>query len=426
MRVPAFHVKLRSSATLFHRLTSVVAIAVMLTVAAVSMRRAEAQEVPELQINSTNYIVLDADTGEIYAQRGAHERSAMASITKIFTAIEAIERGSLDQEITTRPADLYDENSSLMGFGPGETFTLEELLYGMMLPSGNDAAHAIARSLGDEPGLNDEESYERFVGWMNERVRNMGLADTHFVNPHGWGVPGHYSTVYDIAAFTRYALQYPTFVDLISTASYTTSNGHELYNNNRLLSMYPDLVGGKTGYDWDAGWCLVEVAKRGDTTMISVTFDGIAPDDWYDDNMVLLDYAFETKAKREAQGLAFSGEVATFLDPDAAVLAGTAQSGGSLPRFTALPLRTDDDSQPTESNSLGPVESSTQTDSGVVLSTSSETARWAFAVAIAILLIGGRAMIGIIGQPMPRTIGTRLVSGRASDDEPKSASTISP
>jgi D-alanyl-D-alanine carboxypeptidase (penicillin-binding protein 5/6) len=289
-----------------------------------------AQEVPELQINSRYYVVLDAETGEIYAQRGAHELAPIASLTKIFTTIEALERAPLSTEITTTEFDYVPDDASTMGFSAGETFSLEELLYGVMLPSGNDAAHAIARTLGKTTeDSTDTEAFRQFVAWMNQRIQTMGLVNTHLVNPDGWGVPNHYSSAYDLAAFTRYALQYPMFVELISTQEYTTENGYTLRNNNRLLNLYPEIIGGKTGYDWDSGWCLIEVARRGDTTMISVTLDGIAPDDWYDDNAVLLDYAFEQKAEREKSGEQFVGDIVTFTDPGAALLKQSVLFGGS-------------------------------------------------------------------------------------------------
>ncbi len=286
-----------------------------------------AQEVPELQINSAAYIVIDADTGEVFAQKNADERRAMASLTKVFTLIEALKRAPLNMLITTEAGDLYTEDSSLMGFGAGETFTLEELLYGLMLPSGNDAAHAIARALGAQPGDTDEDAgYERFVGWLNERVQEMGLEDTQLINPHGWGVPGHYTTGHDLAAFVRYALQEPEFVKIFGTETYVTSNGYELRNNNRLMYSYDALIGGKTGYDWDAGYCLIAVAQRNGHTAISVTFDGIAPDDWYDDNRVLLEYALD---QMEDRGSEVRGEIVTYTNPDLAQLS-RAQSTSAL------------------------------------------------------------------------------------------------
>src|SRR5215212_6932720 len=281
-------------------------------------------------ISSQRYIVIDAASGEVFAEKDAHQQVAIASLTKIFTTIEAIERAPLSLEITTDESDLFDESSTTMGFGPGETFTLEELLYGMMLPSGNDAAHAIARALGFQEGDTPEESVARFVSWMNERVRNMGLTETNLVNPHGLGVPGHVSSAHDVAAFTMYAHHYPIFNKIISTASYN-ARGYPLENTNRLLSLgYNGLIGGKTGFDEDSGYCLVEVAQRSSNAMISVTLDGVAPDVWYQDNVVLLDYAFDRKSERLAAGEVFSGDVVSFVDPDAAVVASMVTPGVAL------------------------------------------------------------------------------------------------
>jgi D-alanyl-D-alanine carboxypeptidase (penicillin-binding protein 5/6) len=280
-------------------------------------------------ISSQRYIVIDAATGEVFAEKGAHDEVAIASLTKVFTTIEAIERAPLTTEITTDESDLFDSSSTTMGFGPGETFTLNDLLYGMMLPSGNDAAHAIARALGAENGDTPEESVQRFVGYMNERIRNMGLTETTLVNPHGLGVPGHHSSAHDLATFTMYALKYPTFVDVISTSEYN-ANGYLVANTNRMLGSYDGLIGGKTGYDEDSGYCLIEVAQRNGDTMISVTLDGVAPDVWYQDNAILLDYAFEQKAGRVAADQPISGEVLSYRDPDAAVIAQMVTPGASL------------------------------------------------------------------------------------------------
>lgn len=290
------------------------------------------QEVPELQVNSKRYIVIDADTGEIFAQKNAHDEVAIASLTKIFTSIIAIEQADSSMSITTTEADLQGPEASVMGFGPGETFTLDDLLHGLMLPSGNDAAYAIARSIGYQPGDDDATAVQRFVDHANQRIDDMGLTETHLMRPDGWGVPGHFSSAHDLAAFTRFALRYPRFVQLISSKSYETASGYYLVNNNRLLNSYDDLLGGKTGYDNDAGWCLVEVAERNGDTMISVTLDGIAPDDWYDDNRVLLNYAFDQKASRRASGLqlAATADVVRFKDPDAAVIARNADFGMSF------------------------------------------------------------------------------------------------
>src|SRR5215208_6995800 len=320
-----------------HRAVSLAVL--LLLVGALWRPVALAQEVPELQITSTNYIAIDAETGEIYAQRGAHERRAEASLTKVFTAIETIESLPPEAPVITSESDLVSEFASQVGFSPGEVFTVEELLYGMMLPSGNDAARALARSAGAE-GDTDEEALNRFLARINQRIQNMGLTDTHLVDPDGWGVPGHYTSPYDLAAFMMYALHYPRFVQAFSTLNYETADGrYEFRNNNRMLRTYEGIVGGKTGYDDDAGWCLINVAERNGRRVIAVTMNGVAPDDWYDDNRVLLDYALEQQALRAETGVGITGEVVRFRDPDAAVILAMGSAGGTIgaPAMKAAP-----------------------------------------------------------------------------------------
>ena len=313
------------------RIRSFLAAFVMLTLAlsAISPSPLRAQDDLADLISSRRYIVIDAETGEVFAERDADDEVAIASLTKIYTTIEALELAPLNTEITTDESDLFDSSSTTMGFGPGESFTMEQLLYGMMLPSGNDAAHAIAHSLGAREGDSPEEAVDRFVALMNERLQNMGLTETNLVNPHGLGVPGHHSSAHDLAAFSMYAIKYPTFLDLISTKTYD-ANGYELSNTNKMLNQFDGLIGGKTGYDDDAGYCLVQVAQRDGSTMISVTLDGVAPDVWYEDNAILLEYAFEQKANRIANGEPISGDVLSYRDPDAAIVAQIATSEASL------------------------------------------------------------------------------------------------
>jgi D-alanyl-D-alanine carboxypeptidase (penicillin-binding protein 5/6) len=281
-----------------------------------------AQEASELDINSARYICTNADTGAVFAQRGAHDQVAIASLTKVFTAMEAVSVAPLDTRITTTEDDLQSADATTMGFGPGETFTLEELIYGMLLPSGNDAAYAVARALGAQEGDSAEEAVQRFMDRMNERVVLMGLTNTHLLNPDGWGVDGHYSSAADVAAFMAYASTNAFVLEAMGTPRYTTSAGYNLVNSNKVLTSAPSVLGGKTGYDWDSGWCLVQIAERQTTRIIAVTLDGIAPDDWYDDNLVLLDYGFNQQ--RALGSKEFDGEFVRWSDPAPALFA---QSG---------------------------------------------------------------------------------------------------
>ncbi len=311
-------------------LLSIVAMLTLLPQAADS-----AQDVPDLEINSERYIVIDGQTGHVYAQKGARDKVPIASLTKVFTAVQALEMAAPNVQITTDESDIFGSEATTMGFGPGETYTLEDLIYGMMLPSGNDAAHAIARSLGGhQPGEDPEEAVARFMGLLNQRVKDMGLTDTNLITPSGWGVPGHHSSAWDVAAMMQHAMEFPLIVDAISTSRYTTSNGAlTITNTNKLLATYNALIGGKTGYDLDAGWCLVNIAEQGDRRMIAVTLDGIAPDDWYDDNRVLLEYGF-TQDPGAASG--WDGDTVVWHNPAISEMQRTARTeaaiaGGPIP-----------------------------------------------------------------------------------------------
>jgi D-alanyl-D-alanine carboxypeptidase len=316
--------------TLSRRLLLLLMLLTMMVTPAVATTMA--QEAAELKITSSRYIVIDAATGYVFAQRDAHERVAIASVTKVFTAVQALAMAPLDTPITTSDFDLrrpdgdyFGSSGTLMGFGVEETYTLEDMLYGMLLPSGNDAANAIARSLGARPGDTDEEAVQHFLDLLNQRVVDMGLEDTHFMNPHGWGVDGHYSTAADVAAFNRFVTQFPTLMGIMGTTEYTTSNGAlTVRNTNRSLNLYPSVEAGKTGYDDDAGYCLVNIASRDDAQMISVTLDGVAPGDWYDDNATLLDWGFDQRAALASSGESFDGDVLGFVDPGIADIARSA------------------------------------------------------------------------------------------------------
>jgi len=289
---------------------------------------AAAQQASQLEINSKHYIVINADSGDVFAQKGAHDQVAIASLTKVFTAVEALELAPPDTLITTNASDLMSADATTMGFGPGETYTLKDMLYGMLLPSGNDAAHAIARSLGAQPGDTDDQAVKRFMDLINQRIADMGLKDTHLVNPHGWGVPGHHSSAWDVATFMRYAMNFPTIVEIMGTSSYTTSNSLiTVTQSNKMINTYAPLIGGKTGYDDDAGWCLVNLAQEDKTKMIAVTLDGVAPDDWYDDNRVLLDYGFSQQSALTQAKQAFSGDVVGYVDPAAAQISRSVRPG---------------------------------------------------------------------------------------------------
>ena len=265
------------------------------------------------QVSSKQYIVIDDKTGEIYAEKDADKRTGIASLTKVFTAMVAIERAPLNFQITAQDSDVFDTTSTTMtGFAAGNTYTVEDLIYGMLLESGNDAAEALARGIGFKDGDTPQQSVDRFVGWMNDKVTELGLTDTHFTNPHGLSDPKHYSTPRNLAAFMMYAATNATFMTIITARNYTDSLGVAHTSVNRGPEFIASYIGGKTGYDDATGWCLIEFGQRGDAQLVSVTIDGVAPDIWYQDHQILLEYGFAARADRIAAGQAISGDVVSY------------------------------------------------------------------------------------------------------------------
>lgn len=230
-------------------------------------------------------VILDGDSGALLYGKGAHTRLAPASLTKMMTAIVALENGRLSDRVTVDvdSQKLYlATESTVMGLMPGQTVSLETLLYGLMLSSGNDAAIAIAKHVGG--------SEARFVEMMNEKAQALGLRDTQFKNPHGLDAVGHYSSAYDLAVIARYGMQNPAFFSLSATRHWT-ADGFDLWNLNKLLNAYPGADGVKPGFTDNAGRCLVGSAVR-DNHRVFVTV--LRSHDPTADSRTLLDYAFES------------------------------------------------------------------------------------------------------------------------------------
>jgi hypothetical protein len=229
-------------------------------------------------------VIVDGESGALLYAKNAHTRRPQASTTKIMSAIVAIENGRLSDRVTVD----VDSNqlaaateSTVMGLMPGRNVSVETLLYGMMLESGNDAAIAIAKHVGG--------SEARFVEMMNAKAKAMGLRDTQFKNPHGLDADGHYSSAYDLAIMSRYAMQNPTFYTLSNTRHWS-GDGFDLWNLNKLLPVYPGADGVKPGFTDAAGRCLVGSAVR-DNHRVIVTVLNSA--DTTGDSRALLDYAFD-------------------------------------------------------------------------------------------------------------------------------------
>lgn len=231
-----------------------------------------------VETSAASAALIEQSSGRVLYEQNAGQERLIASITKIMTAITALEHGDKTREYTVTVQDMAEGSS--MYLKPGDVLRLEELLYGLMLASGNDAALAVAHCVSG--------SVEAFVELMNETARHLGLTHTHFVNPNGLDAEGHYSSAGDMAALAAYALQNQDFRRIVSTASITIGDRY-LANHNKLLRMCEGCIGVKTGFTKAAGRTLVSAAVRDGMTLVCATLnDG---NDW-NDHMALLDYGF--------------------------------------------------------------------------------------------------------------------------------------
>lgn len=244
--------------------------------------RSAAKEVPVSGECSCLYL---PDLDLTLADKNADRRHPMASTTKIMTALVVIERCALDEEFKI-PAEAVGIEGSSVYLETGEVQSVENMLYALLLASANDAATALA--------IHTAGSVEAFADLMNGRAEEMGLADTHFTNPHGLADREHYTTARELAKIAATAMKNPVFREIVSTKSKVIpiKNGEAsrtLVNHNRLLRSYDGCVGVKTGFTKNSGRCLVSAAERNGLLLIAVTLD--APDDWRD-HSAMLDYGF--------------------------------------------------------------------------------------------------------------------------------------
>lgn len=236
-----------------------------------------AEPVPAVSAEAA--ILMDGESGRILYEKDAHTPRLIASTTKLLTALVAVESTpDLEKEIVVKPE--YQAEGSSMYLKVGETLTLRELLYGLLLASGNDAALAIAGGCAG--------TVETFVGWMNEWAADLGMENSHFANPNGLDDEEHYSTAYDMALLAQAVLKNETLREMVATRSITVA-GRSLTNHNKLLWQYEGCMGMKTGYTEAAGRTLVSCAVRKGQTLICVTLKD--RDDWKD-HAALFDYGF--------------------------------------------------------------------------------------------------------------------------------------
>lgn len=231
-----------------------------------------------ISVSASSAILIEQESGRVLFEKDAHKVSRIASITKIMTAILAIESGKMNNMVKVSEKAAHAEGSSIY-LKPGEKIKLEDLVYGLMLRSGNDAAVAIAEYVGG--------SLEGFAFLMNEKAREIGMENTNFSNPHGLDDhENHVSTAYDMALLTRYAMNNEYYKKIAGTKVHRAPNPTESWdrvwkNKNRLLTeLYDHSTGGKTGYTKRAKRTLVSTAEKDGFELIAVTLN--APDDWND------------------------------------------------------------------------------------------------------------------------------------------------
>lgn len=240
-------------------------------------------------------VVIEAESGRVLFEQNAHDQRAMASTTKIMTSLIAMEQPNQDEYFTVDTDAIHVEGSS-MGLKEGDQVSLKTLEYGMLLPSGNDAANAAAvRIAGSMAG---------FAELMNERAQLIGMENSHFVTPSGLDADGHYSTAYDMALLAREALANPDFREIVKCFTARIEFGNPPYartlkNHNKLLNLYDYTIGVKTGYTGDAGRCLVTAAEKDGVMLIVVTLG--ASDD-FNTHKNLYEFFYENYEMQDISG----------------------------------------------------------------------------------------------------------------------------
>lgn len=232
-------------------------------------------------------VLIDAGSGAVLFEKNSHQQLPPASLTKMVTALVAVERGELDEMVVATEHSMTEP--SVIGMEIGDRLPLREALYGMLLNSGNDVALAIAESIG-------RGSIARYVGWMNGMVRSLGLVDSRFANPNGLDVSEHYSSAYDMAIIGRVLMRQPLLRTIVATPRHDF-DGPPLWafrNINTFLGRYPGAEGIKTGYETRAGRCLAASATRGGRELIAVVLNTT---DYVGDSSTLLDYGFAQLAR---------------------------------------------------------------------------------------------------------------------------------
>ena len=237
-------------------------------------------------------VLISEQTGEVIFEKKADKKHSMASTTKILTSLIAIESGMLSNEIVITP-DMVSVEGTSMGLLEGDRVSLDELVHGMLLQSGNDAANATAVYIGG--------NLETFADLMNARAKEIGMMNSNFVTPLGLDSDDHYSTAYDMALLGREAVSDRKFLSVCSKQKETLTYGNPpyrrtLYNHNKLLGFYDYVLGIKTGFTKKSGRCLVSYAKKNGIGLVAVTLN--APNDWMD-HKKMFDFGFKQIKSKE-------------------------------------------------------------------------------------------------------------------------------
>ena len=238
-------------------------------------------------LNSRIAVAYDRKSGKVIWGKNENKKSAMASTTKIMTSIILLENSDLTQTVTIS-AKAAGTGGSRLGLKKDDKITMKDLLYGLMLKSGNDAAVAIAEIVGG--------SVEGFAELMNEKAKELGLENTHYVTPHGLDDPEHYTTAYELAKLADYALKNETFAKVVNTQNYNvTINGYpkEISNTNELLGYLNGVNGVKTGFTNNAGRCLVTSVNRDGFEIITVVLQADTKNIRTKDSIKLIEYVYE-------------------------------------------------------------------------------------------------------------------------------------
>ncbi len=236
-------------------------------------------------VSAESAVVMCVENGKVLYSKNADNKMSMASTTKIMTSLIAIEKAIPNREIVVTK-DMVSVEGTSMGLQAGDSVSMNELIYGMLLQSGNDAAHTVACVIAG----NEEE----FAKLMNKRAAQIGMKNTSFATASGLDRENHYSTAYDMALLACECIKNPAFASVCSKKSVSLTYGNPPYrrtltNHNRLLWSYEGCIGMKTGFTKKSGRCLVSAAKRNGITLVAVTLN--APNDW-NDHISMLDYGF--------------------------------------------------------------------------------------------------------------------------------------